>query len=35
LGWGADRVVSQARIEEVGASALMTYQEKGYAYIAW
>jgi uncharacterized protein len=35
LGWGPDRVVAQARIEAVGASALMEYQEKGYAYIAW
>ena len=35
LGWSADRIVSEARIEQVGAAALMEFQEKGYAYIAW
>lgn len=35
LGWGADRIVAQARIEQVGAAALMEFQEKGYAYMAW
>lgn len=35
LGWGPDRIIAASRIEEVGAAALMTYQEKGYAYIAW
>ena len=35
LGWGADRVIAEARIEQVGAAALMEFQEKGYAYIAW
>ena len=35
LGWGADRIIAEARIDQVGAAALMAFQEKGYAYIAW
>ena len=35
LGWGPERVVAEARIEQVGAAALMEFQEQGYAYIAW
>lgn len=35
LGWGADRIISEARVETVGAAALMEFQEKGYAYMAW
>jgi intracellular sulfur oxidation DsrE/DsrF family protein len=35
LNWDEQRIIPEARIEEVGAAALMTLQEKGYAYIAW
>ena len=35
LGWEAEDIVDFAQIEEVGAAALMEYQEKGYAYISW
>ena len=35
LSWGEDDIVPFAEIVEVGASALMEYQEKGYAYISW
>ena len=35
LHWDRDRIIPEARIEEVGAAALMAFQEKGYAYIAW
>ena len=35
LGWEAADIVDFAEIEEVGAAALMEYQEKGYAYISW
>jgi len=35
VGYTADDIFDFARIEEVGASALLEYQEKGYAYIAW
>jgi hypothetical protein len=35
LGWDKADMLDIARIEEVGAAALMELQEKGYAYIAW
>lgn len=35
IGWGRKDIIAQARIEEVGAAALMEMQERGYAYIAW
>ncbi|MFP4272424.1 MAG: DsrE family protein [Halothiobacillaceae bacterium] len=35
VGYNAEDMFEFARIEEVGASALMEYQEEGYAYIAW
>jgi intracellular sulfur oxidation DsrE/DsrF family protein len=35
LNWGPDRLIPEAKIEPVGAAALMTFQENGYAYIAW
>lgn len=35
LGWTAADIVDYARIEDVGAAALMELQEQGYAYIAW
>ncbi|MFP4295774.1 MAG: DsrE family protein [Halothiobacillaceae bacterium] len=35
VGYTAEDMFEFARIEEVGASALMEYQEEGYAYIAW
>ena len=35
LNWGRDRLIPEAKIEPVGAAALMTFQENGYAYIAW
>ncbi|MDE2615622.1 MAG: DsrE family protein [Burkholderiales bacterium] len=35
LNWSQPDMLDVARIEEVGAAALMEYQEKGYAYIAW
>lgn len=35
LNWGPDRIIPEAKIEAVGAAALMTFQENGYAYIAW
>ncbi len=35
LGWSRADMLDVARIEEVGAAALMEYQEKGYAYVAW
>jgi hypothetical protein len=35
LGWSAADMLPYARIEEVGAAALMELQEQGYAYIAW
>ena len=35
LGWGPERIVPEAKIEEVGAATLMALQERGYAYIAW
>ena len=35
IGWGRKDIIAQARIEEVGAAALMEMQERGWAYIAW
>lgn len=35
LNWTQANMLEVARIEEVGAAALMEYQEKGYAYVAW
>ncbi len=35
LNWSKTDMLDVARIEEVGAAAMMEYQEKGYAYIAW
>jgi intracellular sulfur oxidation DsrE/DsrF family protein len=35
LGWEQADMVDFARVEEVGAAAIMELQEKGYAYIAW
>lgn len=35
LNWTKADMLDVARIEEVGAAALMEYQEKKYAYIAW
>ena len=35
LGWGKADMLDFAKVEEVGAAAIMELQEKGYAYIAW
>lgn len=35
LGWEKGDMLDFARVEEVGAAAIMELQEKGYAYIAW
>jgi intracellular sulfur oxidation DsrE/DsrF family protein len=35
LGWEKSDMLDFARVEEVGAAAIMELQEKGYAYIAW
>ncbi len=35
LNWGREHIIAQAKIEQVGAAALMDYQQRGYAYIAW
>ncbi|MCZ8251974.1 MAG: DsrE family protein [Hylemonella sp.] len=35
LGWNKADMLDIARIEEVGAAAVMEFQEKGYAYLAW
>jgi len=35
IGWEKEDMLDFARIEEVGAAAIMELQEKGYAYIAW
>jgi len=35
LGWEQADMLDFARVEEVGAAAIMELQEKGYAYIAW
>ena len=35
IGWEKEDMLDFARVEEVGAAAIMELQEKGYAYIAW
>ena len=35
IGWDKGDMLDFARVEEVGAAAIMELQEKGYAYIAW
>ncbi len=35
IGWEAKDMLDFAKVEEVGAAAIMELQEKGYAYIAW
>ncbi len=35
IGWEKADMLDFARVEEVGAAAIMELQEKGYAYIAW
>ena len=35
LNWGRENIIPEARIERVGAVALMDYQSRGYAYISW
>lgn len=35
IGWEKQDMLDFARVEEVGAAAIMELQEKGYAYIAW
>jgi intracellular sulfur oxidation DsrE/DsrF family protein len=35
LGWTAADMLDFAKIEDVGAAALMNFQKQGYAYIAW
>ena len=35
VGWTADDMLAFAKIEEVGAAAVMELQEKGYRYLAW
>jgi len=35
LGWTAEDMVEFAKIEDVGAAAIMELQERGYAYLAW
>jgi len=35
VGWEKEDMLDFARVEEVGAAAIMELQEKGYAYIAW
>lgn len=35
IGWEKEDMLDIARVEEVGAAAIMELQEKGYAYIAW
>lgn len=35
LGWEKEDMLDFARVEEVGAAAIMELQEQGYAYIAW
>lgn len=35
IGWEKDDMLDFAKVEEVGAAAIMELQEKGYAYIAW
>lgn len=35
LGWTKADMLDIAHIEEVGAAAVMEFQEQGYAYLAW
>jgi hypothetical protein len=35
VGWEKADMLDFAKVEEVGAAAIMELQEKGYAYIAW
>ncbi|MEY2993807.1 MAG: hypothetical protein RL357_742 [Pseudomonadota bacterium] len=35
LKWDRTHIIAQAKIEQVGVAALMDYQQRGYAYIAW
>lgn len=35
IGWEKADMLDFAKVEEVGAAAIMELQEKGYAYIAW
>lgn len=35
VGYSEDDMRDFARVEQVGAAALMEYQEDGYAYISW
>lgn len=35
VGWTADDMLAFAKVEEVGAAAVMELQEKGYKYLAW
>jgi uncharacterized protein len=35
VGWTAEDMVDYAKIEEVGAAAVMELHEQGYAYLAW
>jgi hypothetical protein len=35
IGWEKEDMLDFARVEDVGAAAIMELQEKGYAYIAW
>lgn len=35
VGWEKEDMLDFAKVEEVGAAAIMELQEKGYAYIAW
>jgi uncharacterized protein len=35
IGWEPKDMLDFAKVEEVGAAAIMELQEKGYAYIAW
>ena len=35
IGWEKEDMLDFAKVEEVGAAAIMELQEKGYAYIAW
>lgn len=35
VGWEKEDMLDFARVEDVGAAAIMELQEKGYAYIAW
>lgn len=35
IGWEKEDMLDFAKVEEVGAAAIMELQERGYAYIAW